>query len=144
MDDDLEGAVEPEVTPPKGKGERLTDEELLSLLPGSNPYDKAVLRSHGRFTYLDGKTREQVRGVELDNQTKIAEVEKARGQTFSLEQMRKRDEAIASIIKEQLGTLSALLREAVPPDRLLAAQKLADAWVGKVLTSVADGVEGMK
>lgn len=140
--DDLEGAIEPEVVPPKG--EPLTEEEILSLLPGSNPYDRVVLRSRGRFTYLDGKTREQVHGVELDNQKKAAEVAQARNQTLTIDQVHERDEQVDAMWVTGLRTVHELLRELLPPDKLLAAQNRADAWINKVRTDVADQVEGMK
>lgn len=142
--EDIDGAIEPERIPPKGKAEPLSDEELIGLLPGSNPYDKVVLRSRGRFTYLDGKTREQVHGVELDNQKKAAEVAQARGQTLTIDQVQERDAAVDGFWLDGLRTVHDLLRELLPPDKLLSAQTSADEWINKVRTQVAEKIEGMK
>lgn len=142
-DDPDDGTIDPERIPPAPNG-RISDEELLALLPGSNPYDKAVLRSRGRFTYLDGKTREQVKGEELNNERKQAEIAKERGDLLTRDQVRQRDDAIDGLWCDQLRTVHQLLGEILPPDRLLAAQKAADRWIKDVRERMAEQVESIK
>jgi len=95
-------------------------------------------------SWPDVKNLEQVRAEIYRTRSAARQDAIDAGQVVTREIMRTRDEEVAQIIKQQLATLPELLRDLIPADKLLAAQKRADEWIGKVRTAVADGVEGMK
>lgn len=60
------------------------------------------------------------------------------------DQLRARDEALSAAIKSALSSVTDSLSSHVPPDRILAFQKAAAAWIAEVRTKLADQIEGME
>lgn len=112
-------------------------DDILGLLPGANPYDRVVLSSKGRFTYLDGKTREQVNGERLSNEKRQVEIDKERKRLLTVEEIEARDEWREELFLSALSGVSDFVADLVPPEGIQRARQLADAWINKVRISIA-------
>jgi len=121
--------------------ERVSDDDLLALLPGKNPYDHVVLKTNGRFTYLDGKTREQVNGEVLTNEKLTVAILQARGDLLTREQVEARDELMDEIYMTHLGRLVEFVGTIVPPEQGNSAREKAEAWVGEARALIAADIE---
>lgn len=122
--------------PPDGddipEAERMPPEDdMLGLLPGTNPYDRAFLRTRGRFGYMDAKTREQSNGELLNNEKRRMEIDQARGKLLTRAEHR---EAVAAIVTSILEASSSLATAAVslhPPEQQPVARHQFEAALSK-------------
>ena len=121
--------------------EKITDKDILALLPGTNPYDHVVLKTRGKFTYLDGKTREQVNGEVLTNEKLTVAILQARGDLQTREQIEARDERHDEIILRNLNSVVDLAAGLVTPDRALEAQTKAKDWLRVVRVAIAAEID---
>ena len=124
-------------TIPADNSAALSDDEILAMLPGANPYDAVVLRAKGKFTYLDGKTREQVNGEVLANEKLALIIEQTRKELFTREQVDEMDAAKDAIVLRHLETVAQFAASLVAPDKALEAQRSAAEWLRKVRQGVA-------
>jgi len=115
-------------------------DDLLALLPGANPYDRVVLLSEGRFTYLDAKTREQVNGEVLSNEKIMEDLALARAEKFTADQVDDREKSIADIFLRHLDGVSALVASLVPPEKINEARQKSAEWVARIREQVADEI----
>lgn len=119
----------------------ISDDDLLGLLPGKNPYDHVVLRTKGQFTYLDGKTREQVNGEVLANEKLTVAILQARGDLLTREQVETRDELMDDIYMTHLGRLVEFVGSIVPPEQGNSARARAEEWVSDARARIAADIE---
>lgn len=107
------------------------EDDMLGLLPGTNPYDRAFLRTRGRFGYMDAKTREQSNGELLNNEKRRMEIDQARGKLLTRAEHR---EAVSSIVMAILEASSSLTAAAVslhPPEQQPVARHQFEAALSK-------------
>jgi len=125
---------------PLSSSDSISDEQLLQLLPGKNPYDRVVLVAKGRFTYLDGKTREQVNGEQLSNQRKQLEIDKEAGSLITQEDVETESERREAIWCAALQSVLDLVPLLVSPEAIQGARMKAAAWIEEKLSAVADEI----
>lgn len=121
--------------------EFISDDDLIGLLPGKNPYDHVVLKTKGQFSYLDGKTREQVNGEVLANEKLTVAILQARGDLLTREQVEARDELMDEIYMTHLGRLVEFVGTVVPPEEGNAVRQKAEAWVSEARALIAVDIE---
>ena len=93
--------------------------------------------------WTEVKALEQTRAEIYRTRTAAREDEIARGQLFTRDQIATRDESLALIFREQIRSVTDLIAAHVPPERVNAAQHAAVEWADRVLTAVADAIDGM-
>ena len=86
--------------------------------------------------------KEKLAAAKIESETLAAKRDVERGELLTREQVHARDDAIATAIRDGLGTVDQLLRDTVPAHSLLRAQEMARKWIDGVLTKVADAIEG--
>lgn len=121
--------------------EEVADDDLLGMLPGKNPYDHVVLKSKGAFTYLDGKTREQVNGEVLANEKLTVAILQQRGDLLTREQVEARDELMDDIYMTHLARCVEFVGTLVPPEQGNAVRDKAEAWVIDTRAKIAIDIE---
>lgn len=121
--------------------ESVGDDDLLGMLPGKNPYDHIVLKSKGAFTYLDGKTREQVNGEVLANEKLTVAILQQRGDLLTREQVEARDELMDEIYMTHLARCVEFAGTLVPPEQGNAARDKAEAWAVETRAKIAADIE---
>jgi hypothetical protein len=89
-------------------------------------------------SWPDVKTLEQVRGEIYKTRAEQRADARARGDLYTRDQIRTRDEQVAAIFRERLRTVTDLVVILAPPERIVAAQKQATAWADGVAEAVAD------
>ena len=110
----------------------------LSLLPGSNPYDRVVFKTKGRFGYLDAKAREQSNGELLANEKRKQEIDISRGKLLTLDQHRESLRTLAETWLAHLPGLIDACLSAIPAEHQPAARVRLDAAVAAEAIRVAD------
>lgn len=123
------------------EGVPVSDDDILGLLPGKNPYDHVVLKAKGRFTYLDGKTREQVNGEVLSNEKASVELAKTRGALLTVSDVEERDEKREEIFLRALKSFIDLVPDLVPPQDIQAARQKATAWHDRIRKEIAEEID---
>lgn len=124
-------------------GGDLSPDEIVALLPGKNPYDRVVLQAKGQFTYLDGKTREQVNGEVLANEKLTVAIMQARGDLLTREQVDERDEQIDEIFMHHLGSLVEFVGSLFPPEQGNNARARAQTWLDEVKGKISADLDGL-
>lgn len=119
----------------------MSAEEVIKLLPGKNPYDRAVLLSRGAFTYLEGKTREQANGEVLSNEKANVELAKSRGDLLTIKQVEERDERMDEVIMGHLDDFVQFVGTLVPPEKATEARAKAKEWKNTVCAKIAKDLE---
>lgn len=104
-------------------------------------YDNVVGKP---MSWPDVKNRVQTRAEIYRTRAAARQDQVDAGRLVTRDVMMKRDEMVDAFWADQLRTVHDLLRDILPPDKLLAAQGRADAWINGVRTKVADQVEEMK
>jgi hypothetical protein len=75
--------------------------------------------------------------AEIDIEKAQAELARARGDLITREELRERDAAHDKIIQDHLDTVVTLASSLVSPEKALAAQTSARAWITQVRTAIA-------
>lgn len=128
--------IDPERMPPDpGAG-------FLDLLPGSNPYDKVVTKTKGRFGYLDAKAREQSNGELLANEKRQQDLAVARGKLLTREQHRAAVASVVTAIIEASSTLTTAAVSLHAPEQQPVAQHQFEAALSKWRESAMALIKG--
>lgn len=75
--------------------------------------------------------------ADIDIEKAQAELARARGELITRDELRDRDAAHDKIIQDQLDTVVTLAASLVGPEKALAAQTAARAWITTVRTAIA-------
>jgi hypothetical protein len=120
-----------------------TGDDWLDLLPGVNPYDRAVSKTKGRFTYLDARSREQSNGELLNNERKKHELDLERGRSLSKDAHRAAVIAIVEAIISDLSPLTDAAVNAVPPESQPLMRHTMDLATRKLREAASERIKAL-